>query len=104
MKLRVLWGISLLWALLFGYLASESFQGAWQAEGSVFNLGEKLQGLLAAVGAITIAALLPYGTLRVHRFHQRRQRGRLEKELTRIERKIERIDSKQEGNGAAEVV
>lgn len=102
MKLRLLWVFSILWALLFGYLASESFSHAWQAEGSVFHLGEKLQGLLAAVGAITIAALAPYGTLCVRRFHKSRERGRLEKERTRIERKIEKIDSKQTGKGVTE--
>jgi hypothetical protein len=102
MKLRILWVLSGLWTLVFLYLSSESFQHAWRAEGSVFNLGQKLEALLAAVGAITIGALPPYVTYRLHRFHKSRERYRLEKERARIDRKLEKIDRRQGLGGAPE--
>lgn len=101
MKIRLLWVVSGLWAAFFAYLASDSLRHAWAADGSIFNLGEKLQGFLAGVGAITIGALLPYGALRLHRFHKSRARHRLEKERDRIDRKLQRMDSK---GGATEAV
>jgi len=94
MKLRILWVLSAAWALLLLYLARESFQQAWQAQDSVFNLGQKLQALLAAVGAITIGALPAYLTWRLQRFHKSRERVRLEKERKRIERRIEKLDAR----------
>jgi len=94
MKMRVLWGISIVWALLFAFLAWGSLQYAWSAEGSIFQTGEKLEAFLAAVGAVTVGGLPLYLANRLRLWHKHRERGRLERERHRIDKRIEAIDRK----------
>lgn len=94
MKMRILWALSVVWALLFCKVATGRIGHAWQAEGSIFNMGEKLEAFLAGVGAFTVGVVPLALTYLLHRFHKSRERGRLEKERARIDKRIDKIDRK----------
>ena len=92
MKIRILWALVLVWALLFLNLAFGRLGYAWYAEGSIFNMGQKLEAFLAGIGAISVGLLPVYLTYRLHRFHKSRERHRLQKERRRIDKRIDKLD------------
>ncbi len=101
MKLPILWGLSLTWALFFYWMAKDQFHHSWVAEGSIFNLltvGEKLRAFLAGVGAVTVGSVPPLLSFLVHRYHRGRERGRLVKERDRITRRIDKLEAKKATN------
>jgi len=104
MKLRILWVLSTVWALVFFNVAFGRVTYAWDAEGTLFNMGEKLEAFLAGVGSLTIGALPFYLTYRLQRFHNSRERGRLTKERKRIDKRIDKIDRKRGARSAATVI
>ena len=95
MKLRILWGLSLAWALFFYYLGYGRLVHSWVAEGSIFNRGDKLEAFLAGIGGVAVGSFPAYITYHIQRFHKKRERGRLEKEMKRIDKKIHKIDRRQ---------
>lgn len=104
MKIRILWVLSAVWALVFFNVAMGRVTYAWDAEGTLFNMGEKLEAFLAGVGSLTVGALPCYLTYQLQRFHKSRERGRLTKERKRIDKRIEKIDRKRGAQVASPVM
>ena len=104
--LRIMWVLSIVWASLFLYLAVDFFLLAWGKETSLLEWGGRLETYLAGVGALSVGALPLLGTWIVHRFHKSRERVRLAKQRTRIDKRIDKIDRKRAAKSgeAAEAV
>jgi len=91
-SLRIMWIASILWAVFWAYAGQRWFRDAWHEESTLFELGDKLERYLAAVGSMTVG-LMPFSlTWLAHKFQKSRERGRLLKEKHRIELRLQKLD------------
>lgn len=94
MKIRLLWALPIIWAAFFFYLAVGRLQYAWEADGSFFNMSDKLEAFLAGVGAIAVGALPLYLCYLGRKFYNSRERSRLGKKRKQIDKRIDKLDRK----------